>query len=534
MHLLGFQFAPRIRNLDDMKLYVPGSVKDYPALTPMIGDTYNEKHIWRNWDEVLRLATSIRQGTVTASLMLRKLGSYPRQNGLAVALRELGRIERTLFILDWLQNRTAPPGSRRAEQGRGTQCARPVGLLLSPRRDPGSQLRAAALPRQWIESGHRCHRTVEHRLPRAGRPGDASPRHATRRGAIAVPFASWLGAHQPHRRLRLATKPEPSGWQIQAAATTSGILTCIIFRFLKPPQVAASHVQDGDTIFLDSGTTTAAMAQLLAGRHEVRVVTNNLLAVSILASSEVPVTLIGGDLRPTSMSTLGPLAQITLSRLSVDKAFLGADGVVAGRGLCEATAEQAYLKECIIRQAAQVFVLVTSHKLDRASQQHWTPLERNWTLVTDAQPDAPELAEFLLRGEVTIASAAQKECRLATANVTSLFAAVTPGPICGQRRRVRKRAFSPRAASDARMRCTPPWAAHPYPHACAARRQVIIVLTSSASIIDHLAGRPPNGMCHCSSSGRKIHRAHFSQPGKTAPGQETLTPDAPDTAGCAA
>jgi TnpA family transposase len=53
---------------------------------------------------VLRLAASIQQGTVTASLMLRKLGSYPRQNGLAVALRELGRIERTLFTLEWLQN----------------------------------------------------------------------------------------------------------------------------------------------------------------------------------------------------------------------------------------------------------------------------------------------------------------------------------------------------------------------------------------------------------------------------------------------
>ncbi|KPY01618.1 putative transposase [Pseudomonas savastanoi pv. nerii] len=50
------------------------------------------------------LAASIKQGTVTASLMLRKLGSYPRQNRLAVALRELGRIERTLFILDWLQS----------------------------------------------------------------------------------------------------------------------------------------------------------------------------------------------------------------------------------------------------------------------------------------------------------------------------------------------------------------------------------------------------------------------------------------------
>lgn len=147
------------------------------------------------------------------------------------------------------------------------------------------------------------------------------------------------------------------------------------------------------------------MARLLAGRREVRVVTNNLLAVNTLAASEVPVTLIGGDLRPTSMSTLGPLAQLALSRLSVDKAFLGADGVVADRGLCEASAEQAYLKECVIRQAAQLFVLVTSHKLDRASQQHWTPLEREWTLVTDARRDAPEMTSFLLHGEVTVETA---------------------------------------------------------------------------------------------------------------------------------
>ena len=53
---------------------------------------------------------------VTASLMLRKLGSYPRQNGLALALRELGRIERTLFTLDWLQNIEL----RRRVGGRGT------------------------------------------------------------------------------------------------------------------------------------------------------------------------------------------------------------------------------------------------------------------------------------------------------------------------------------------------------------------------------------------------------------------------------
>lgn len=104
MHLLGFRFAPRIRDLADKRLFVPGKQADYPALTTLIGGTINVKHIRTHWDEILRLATSIKQGTVTASLMLRKLGSYPRQNGLAVALRELGKIDRTLFALDWFQN----------------------------------------------------------------------------------------------------------------------------------------------------------------------------------------------------------------------------------------------------------------------------------------------------------------------------------------------------------------------------------------------------------------------------------------------
>ena len=104
MHLLGFRFAPRIRDLADKQLFVTSSKKEYPSINTMIGDVINVKHIRSHWDEILRLAASIKQGTVTASLILRKLGSYPRQNGLAVALRELGRIERTLFTLDWLQN----------------------------------------------------------------------------------------------------------------------------------------------------------------------------------------------------------------------------------------------------------------------------------------------------------------------------------------------------------------------------------------------------------------------------------------------
>ncbi|HLO47315.1 MAG TPA: Tn3 family transposase [Kamptonema sp.] len=113
-HLLGFRFAPRMRDLPDKKLYTFESTSSDEVLSPLLGGKINVKLISESWDEILRLASSIRTGTVTASLMLRKLASYPRQNRLALALRELGRIERTLFTLEWLQS---PELRRRATAG---------------------------------------------------------------------------------------------------------------------------------------------------------------------------------------------------------------------------------------------------------------------------------------------------------------------------------------------------------------------------------------------------------------------------------
>jgi TnpA family transposase len=78
MPLLGFRFAPRIRDLTDKRLYIPGEAKSYPTLANLIGGQINVKLIRAHWQEILRLAASIRQGTVTASLILRKLGGYPR------------------------------------------------------------------------------------------------------------------------------------------------------------------------------------------------------------------------------------------------------------------------------------------------------------------------------------------------------------------------------------------------------------------------------------------------------------------------
>jgi TnpA family transposase len=103
-HLLGFRFAPRIRDLVDKRIYVLKKGSPYPALAGLVGGTLNVRLIATQWNEILRLASSIKQGTVTASLILRKLGAYPRQNSFALALRELGRLERTLFTLQWLQS----------------------------------------------------------------------------------------------------------------------------------------------------------------------------------------------------------------------------------------------------------------------------------------------------------------------------------------------------------------------------------------------------------------------------------------------
>ena len=102
--LLGFRFAPRLRDIKDRRLYVlPGQA--VPAvLQPLTGGAINASHVEQHWDELLRMATSIRAGTVAASTMLKRLAVYPRQNGLAIALREVGRIERTLFALSWMRD----------------------------------------------------------------------------------------------------------------------------------------------------------------------------------------------------------------------------------------------------------------------------------------------------------------------------------------------------------------------------------------------------------------------------------------------
>ena len=102
--MLGFRFCPRLRDFSGRKLACLEPVATYKELAPLLGRRIKVDVIREHWDESLRLVASLQAGTVLPSAMLRRLADYQRQNQLDLALRELGRIERTLFMLDWLES----------------------------------------------------------------------------------------------------------------------------------------------------------------------------------------------------------------------------------------------------------------------------------------------------------------------------------------------------------------------------------------------------------------------------------------------
>lgn len=112
--ILGYAFAPRIRDLPDHRLYAFEPRMAPPAVRPLIAARIRTGLIERNWPDVLRLAASMALGAVVPSVILRKLASYPRQNELALALREVGRVERSLFLLRWIADADL---QRRAQLG---------------------------------------------------------------------------------------------------------------------------------------------------------------------------------------------------------------------------------------------------------------------------------------------------------------------------------------------------------------------------------------------------------------------------------
>lgn len=163
-------------------------------------------------------------------------------------------------------------------------------------------------------------------------------------------------------------------------------------------RAAVELLREDDILVLDGGSTVAAFGASLVGRRH-HVITNNLPLVTVLASAPaITLTVLGGAVRPGSMSTMGPLAEAALRRLTADKAVVSGDGFVGGRGLCEAAIEQVALKSLMMEQSAEVLVLMDSSKLGRATQPAWAPLPKHWTLITDSSATDEQCEEAVAAG----------------------------------------------------------------------------------------------------------------------------------------
>jgi DeoR family transcriptional regulator of aga operon len=162
-------------------------------------------------------------------------------------------------------------------------------------------------------------------------------------------------------------------------------------------QAAARLIRDGETIILDSGTTTARIASRI-GRLRLRsltVITNALNIASLLADlPNVRLIMIGGLLRQVSSSLVGPQAEQVLRGLHADRLFLGVDSLDPEIGLMTPDVLEAQLNALMIEVSHEVIAVADASKFRRRSLSVIAPVERLHKLITDKSA-SPEVVEAL-------------------------------------------------------------------------------------------------------------------------------------------
>ncbi len=158
--------------------------------------------------------------------------------------------------------------------------------------------------------------------------------------------------------------------------------------FLKEKQkiakAAVKLIEEGDTIVLDSGSTTSEIAKNLEQYKNLTIITNALNIASILAEYEdFNVYMPGGVLRKKSLSLVGALAGENFKNFFCDKLFLGVDGFDTNYGLSTPNTEEAYVNSIMIGMARKVIVVTDSRKFLRRRFAFIAPLEKIDVVITD-------------------------------------------------------------------------------------------------------------------------------------------------------
>jgi DeoR/GlpR family transcriptional regulator of sugar metabolism len=148
-------------------------------------------------------------------------------------------------------------------------------------------------------------------------------------------------------------------------------------------KAAAEMVVEGDTIYLDIGTTTLEVAHNLVKINNITVITSSLTIMNELANSNVTVYSLGGKIRPHELSMSGTIALNSLELFFVQKAFIGAAGVTFNEGISDFNYEEAQVRLMAIKRAKQSILVADSTKFGNNAFARTCPLEYFHTIITD-------------------------------------------------------------------------------------------------------------------------------------------------------
>jgi len=148
---------------------------------------------------------------------------------------------------------------------------------------------------------------------------------------------------------------------------------------------AARLVRPGQTVMMDSGTTTLALARSLRGLDRLTVMTTSLpIAAALQHARGIRVLLLGGFVQPEAPDLGGALTEANLEQLHADVAFIGADGVDLQGNVSNASPEVARMLGKMAGAASEAYVVADSSKIGRPALMRFGNLARWKALITDA------------------------------------------------------------------------------------------------------------------------------------------------------
>lgn len=150
-------------------------------------------------------------------------------------------------------------------------------------------------------------------------------------------------------------------------------------------QAAAELIEEGDTIILDSGSTTMEITKHLSRFTHLTIISNAVnIAVALAEMKNTNVIIPGGILRRNSLSLVGSAAEENFQNYFCDKLFLAVDGINAPHGLSTPNVEEAHLNKMMIKIAKKVIVVTDSSKFLKRSLAVIAPISKVDILVTDS------------------------------------------------------------------------------------------------------------------------------------------------------